>query len=499
MKAALADRSSKGRIWIAPYLRESDERVIGHWRSVADAADAIQFFHGTDTAAAELAEKRGEIRPLNPQEIAHRLEDEFDLPRDSVWLHPYNEFSRGRQQDPHIYLTQDLRTAESYARIGSEVWHDTLKATWYQMNPYAREYERGTPESDEAQKKREGFIDNYLKTNKMEPKILEVHVPLTDFEIPEHAKVDDLDEWLALATHHGKEPIGNWMVPGPIPWEWVGKKVKGPRKELPTGSPEFRESVRTYQDFLFQRYAENHGLTPDEYRRKAKQNLKKLLKGKRIFSRQPPDVALSILGDRFRNQFETGTSGGLFDPDRKRDLENRILGIPEGLSWSDAERPIYGFMEGTGEHETSSALQYGPVKFVLKPEVRKRATFTIGDSLDKNMGGLIPQVAPSPIEEPSLLSVGSYDVLGPKNMSQFFVDFVEAQIYGGVEPEDIERIEIDAEKDSTTTYEVLRKQAEKLGIPVTWSKWERLERREAANLGSPVHASGRCSGGRPLA
>lgn len=92
-----------------------------------------------------------------------------------------------------------------------------------------------------------------------------------------------------------------------------------------------------------------------------------------------PNKAYSdILKDqRFKSQFETGTSNGMYDPTERARFEHEMFGIPEDID--PARRPIYGHI--TDRSYPGMAGGYGEWNAVLDPSVNKRASFHFGDSL----------------------------------------------------------------------------------------------------------------------
>lgn len=93
-----------------------------------------------------------------------------------------------------------------------------------------------------------------------------------------------------------------------------------------------------------------------------------------------------ISSGQFKNRFEGGRGGvgkGKRDYKEARlEGENKLFGIGHD---EDASRPIYGWLEhpdrvsSTGEDIGNN---YGPHIVVLKPSVKARSSYTIGDSLD---------------------------------------------------------------------------------------------------------------------
>lgn len=96
-----------------------------------------------------------------------------------------------------------------------------------------------------------------------------------------------------------------------------------------------------------------------------------------------PEWALSGIratGD-LRNQFETGTSGGLYDPRLREIMEKDVLGLD--YNTRPANRPVYGYVGDApsvlGDH--AIARDYGNYSLVMHPQVKDRSTFSVGDSL----------------------------------------------------------------------------------------------------------------------
>jgi thioredoxin reductase len=157
-----------------------------------------------------------------------------------------------------------------------------------------------------------------------------------------------------------------------------------------------------------------------------------------------------------KNQWVTGESEGWLasqksDKDRRKSMEEGILGVPYDAP--PRARPIYGYLEGSGEHD-DGAIQYGGVRLALKPEVRKRTTFTFGDSLDKNFGGLVPTVAPSPLDAPELQSLDGYTLLEKTALKDLYMRYAETQTYGGVKLSDIDHIDIDKRLWESAEFDV---------------------------------------------
>jgi hypothetical protein len=163
------------------------------------------------------------------------------------------------------------------------------------------------------------------------------------------------------------------------------------------------------------------------------------------------DAALGIIGDkRFKTQWETRTSNGLYQPSTREKREYGLLAIdpktPKG------KRPIYGFLankdSGTSpmtkpynsdvfSANSRGASQYGDVRFVLKPETRDRTTFTMLDSLDVRS---LPQpLSDNPTDE-QLDMAGFWQNVTDSHDGFIRESYVETQVLGGVSMDDVQKI-----------------------------------------------------------
>jgi len=197
-----------------------------------------------------------------------------------------------------------------------------------------------------------------------------------------------------------------------------------------------------------------------------------------------------LLDGRYKSQFETGISGGVFNPDSRRDVEYGALGIPEDLP--DHLRPVYGYAYAD---DRELVEMYGQFDVELHPGVRSRSTITFGDSLDAVNSGELDDFDGTTIfrgasaltdpngEFPAEAMASEFrrtpmfealmDALGshlPEEMSQAGVDesdlleefglapgswggadspinysYVEAQIHGGVSLHDVAEIKLNLE------------------------------------------------------
>ena len=163
------------------------------------------------------------------------------------------------------------------------------------------------------------------------------------------------------------------------------------------------------------------------------------------------DSAINIINSkRFKTQWETGSSNGLYSPSTREKREFGLLGIEPNTPRK--QRPIYGFL-ATDDTETTPMTkpyntdlfafnnkgvgQYGDVRFVLKPSTRGRTTFTMQDSLDVRS---LPQpLSDNPTDE-QLDMAGFWKNVTDSHDGFFREQYIEAQVTGGVSMDDVDRI-----------------------------------------------------------
>lgn len=192
-------------------------------------------------------------------------------------------------------------------------------------------------------------------------------------------------------------------------------------------------------------------------------NAQKIMDNASVYSRvKDQGILEKIIDDRFKSQFETGTSGGALNTRYRAAIENSLMNY--SLKTDPADRPIYGYMsEGPTYNNglSGNATFYGKVAIRLKSSVKDRTTVTLGDSLNNetpaspvnkiNAASLVPpEVVPfvnskDPTDQ-SYVKTTFRDISKAKNISQLtensFSPYVEAQVHGRVLPSDIEEIHI---------------------------------------------------------
>lgn len=144
---------------------------------------------------------------------------------------------------------------------------------------------------------------------------------------------------------------------------------------------------------------------------------------------------------RLKSQFETGTSLGMLDIDFRAKAEERGLGVPRNVN--PVERPIYGYLKYSRRNGDED--QYGNIDLKLKPEVKERATMTVGDSL----GGMENRsTAGTPIHDPDIEGIASPRPVGDYQTGRLSrldevassAGYIEIQIQKGVSLKDVEEV-----------------------------------------------------------
>jgi hypothetical protein len=240
---------------------------------------------------------------------------------------------------------------------------------------------------------------------------------------------------------------------------------------------------------LLVREAEFLGKDPAQHIKDLQAHAEAITKDSTVWVRVPDKIVGRILEDgRFKNQLETGTTGGSGDTEFRAEIEDKLFGLnnPEPQN-----RPIYGYLtehpDGLLKYETGpkrvkdGVAMYGTVSVKLKPDIRPRTTWTGRDSFGaegetfrgtKAMDN-VPFI-PSPLEAPSykslkpaleLISKNSdprrakntakeLNALNFKNASDA-VTYNEAQIHGGLSTSDIAEVVFRGKVPNTKTTKAL--------------------------------------------
>jgi len=215
----------------------------------------------------------------------------------------------------------------------------------------------------------------------------------------------------------------------------------------------------------------------------ADKDLKDFLDGAEpVMAFNPKGFAKFVKEGETKNGFEAGT-GGVKKGQGKAYLEGRmrgeetVMGIPKNAD--PKSRPVYAALEHPDRArslqggEGKQMSQYGGVQVIFKNEVKDRATFTIGDSLDAAM----PRgIQASPVRDPANpssprtqvqdINYGGGLTSGRMSISSTYDEgrkipnaYVEAQIHGGLRTSDIKEVRYYKGHDiPTATRRALEKQ-----------------------------------------
>lgn len=199
---------------------------------------------------------------------------------------------------------------------------------------------------------------------------------------------------------------------------------------------------------------------------------------------------------KFKNQFETGTSGGSLNSTGRRKLsDDYFVSYPD-----DSSREKYGFLKRPKKYGKDDVNWYGDYEVTFKPQVRKRMTFINGDSLNdykeswKSSSPIVPGVKETYINWsgrpvsfrkddlpdwrfPNGMRLQSvvYDLKrnpGPYSGSTEFDpypmdDYVEAQYHGPLTIEDVEGIGIpNWHLEENPNQDLFRMRSDQYGFPL---------------------------------
>lgn len=207
--------------------------------------------------------------------------------------------------------------------------------------------------------------------------------------------------------------------------EWVEKGTSA------EGTPAMGLGTDSQLDYIHGKFTVN-----DEEKGQIEANLRQFLEGADLQMRVPEGAMLEIFGDgRIMNQHEHGEGARGMPRDVKS--EASMLGLP--VETTAAGLPKYAYLGP----DTDAVNMYGPIKLHLKDAVKDRATFTVGDSL---MANALPSKVREPRWESAMSEAYRGDDIATTDWHEALLngdlEYVEAQIYGDLTPDDIESVEI---------------------------------------------------------
>ena len=160
-----------------------------------------------------------------------------------------------------------------------------------------------------------------------------------------------------------------------------------------TGISNYGTRVESKIDKSLNAVASSMGISEAEAKQAIEDGLTKIINGSDFTMRIKASNLEKVLSSgSFKNQFETGKSGGCFNPSMRKDLENKMFNVPiDGID--DADRPVYGMFCPIYDTSSRTVKNYyangagswygdGVTVVLKKKNVINNATMTIGDSLD---------------------------------------------------------------------------------------------------------------------
>lgn len=188
---------------------------------------------------------------------------------------------------------------------------------------------------------------------------------------------------------------------------------------------------------MYVRFAQEHAVTLTEYDAVMLGKIRDWVREAEVRVRIPRDVLPRLLRDgRLKNQFETGASQGALNPPLRAFVEERLFAIPTHARPS--VRPVYGYLEGSSE---VAVRQYGVV-LRLSSRVRRRTTFTLGDTLNDTARAATATLAPVPLCRPTAdAALADIDLIATESLATATPrGYAEAQIHLGVRLADIAEV-----------------------------------------------------------
>ena len=212
-----------------------------------------------------------------------------------------------------------------------------------------------------------------------------------------------------------------------------------------TDNNQYKDAVYKIQEDEYNNiYSVNDKYT-DEYMDEQFEKVKELVndEANELVIRVKEASMENILRDgEFKNQYTTLTSGGTYNPDWRKVVENNLFNIP--INAISRNRPIYGYISNKFVENGSRGFElqkYGNIKVVLKDSVKDRCYFTMGDSMNNSS-----RVIPSKLVDIQKYSIRPEELAFNKwkNLGEFR-GYPEIQIFGGVKLSDIKYIELPKE------------------------------------------------------
>jgi len=191
-----------------------------------------------------------------------------------------------------------------------------------------------------------------------------------------------------------------------------------------------------------------------------------------------PDLKKILADGKFKNSLESGQGSFATIAEDRVDLERNVFGITADVADHDAF-PKYGFLsESSMTDEQMVGAGYGDVFVKLKKDVRKRTTFTVGDSFNGNISQndrITPATSlANPKPDPLLRMVDERNEWGTQRyiedveVAQSINDiaslkiagnanYIEAQVFGKLSTDDISEIFVSSKKTAESIKKALKR------------------------------------------
>lgn len=212
-----------------------------------------------------------------------------------------------------------------------------------------------------------------------------------------------------------------------------------------TDNNQYKDAVYKIQEDEYNNIHSVNDKYTDEYMDEQFEKVKELVndEANELVIRVKEASMENILKDgEFKNQYTTLTSGGTYNPDWRKVVENNLFNIP--INAISRNRPIYGYISNKFVENGSRGFElqkYGNIKVVLKDSVKDRCYFTMGDSMNNSS-----RIIPSKLVDIQRYSIRPEELAFNKwkNLGEFR-GYPEIQIFGGVKLSDIKYIELPKE------------------------------------------------------
>lgn len=242
---------------------------------------------------------------------------------------------------------------------------------------------------------------------------------------------------------------------------WEGVELKG--------NPEIKDQIRENiikaeknNQPYYERLAADLGISVEEAKRHLQKKIEDMVSRSEFFRATRLEILEKIMNvdERWKSQFETGTSQGTLDPRYRMEQEKSMFGFEDNLEKNKHTRPIYGYFSdnyngGINTHWQrtlfpTSVVCYGNVNVKIKRDrALGKATVTFHDSLGPD--GDWP---PTPAVRPHFTSFrfnyierDTLDKLKDSSMVNWGESYTEVQYHGQLTMDDVESIHVSSRNE----------------------------------------------------